>query len=328
MVWIESNFSDALLRGATFTDPDGKLDGYILFYEGEIKDGTGGVAGKRLFGLYANEEEIRPISPAIIWDLAEGDGTRSDPVDLEALKQRAFKSVAAQLEQYREELLKERTRQAEIKRKYGIKSLEHLIVELDGDLISLYDRKFRGENVDLVIHNKEERKEEYERALHELEEQIDKESSLSISMPRFIGIIRVKPMDGVDETMRNDPEIERIGMKVASEYEIRNGRTPEDVSAENLGFDIRSKGPGGQVRYIEVKTRAGKGPVALTQNEWFKAQRFGDDFYLYAVMNAATKPQLYIVQNPAKSLKPEEKIEVVRYVVPFQEIVAKGEESE
>ncbi|MBU0600027.1 hypothetical protein KJ997_04530 [bacterium] len=46
-----------------------------------------------------------------------------------------------------------------------------------------------------------------------------------------------------------------------------------------------------------------------------------------AVMNAATKPQLYIIQNPAENLEPEEKVEVVRYVVPFEEIITKGNES-
>ncbi|MFH1449905.1 MAG: hypothetical protein ABIG09_05830 [bacterium] len=46
-----------------------------------------------------------------------------------------------------------------------------------------------------------------------------------------------------------------------------------------------------------------------------------------AVMNAATKPQLYIIRNPAENLEPEEKVEVVRYVVPFEEIITKGNES-
>jgi len=125
-----------------------------------------------------------------------------------------------------------------------------------------------------------------------------------------------------------DAEIERVGMEVSIEYEIKNGRVPEDVSAENLGFDIRSKDKKtGDVRYIEVKARAHTGAVALTQNEWFKARRFKDDYYLYAVMTAATSPQLYIVQNPAENLEPDERVEVVRYVVPFKEIVEKGNET-
>ncbi|GAG10531.1 unnamed protein product, partial [marine sediment metagenome] len=117
----------------------------------------------------------------------------------------------------------------------------------------------------------------------------------------------------------------RIGMEISVQFEVDNGRTPEDVSAENLGFDIRSRDKLGNVRYIEVKARAGAEAVALTQNEWFKAKRFQNDYYLYAVMNAATRPQLYVVQNPAENLQPEEKVEVVRYVIPFKEIEAKGE---
>jgi hypothetical protein len=109
-------------------------------------------------------------------------------------------------------------------------------------------------------------------------------------------------------------------------YERRQGRCPKDVSAENLGFDIRSKDElTGEIRYIEVKGRAATGPVALTQNEWFKARRFKDAYYLYAVMNAAKTPELYVVRNPAENLSPEERIEVVRYVVPPEEIKSKGQ---
>jgi superfamily II DNA or RNA helicase len=66
MTWIENSFSDSPLNGATFADPDGRLDGCILFYEGEIKDGTGATAGKRLFGFYTNGKEVNPIFPVFV----------------------------------------------------------------------------------------------------------------------------------------------------------------------------------------------------------------------------------------------------------------------
>ena len=324
MVWIESSFSDSPLNGATFADPDGRLDGYILFYEGEIKDGTGAVAGKRLFGFYTNGGQVSPIFPAVIWDLEEKPNAEIGSVDIDSLKRKASGSVILELEQYKKEILKERDRQTEIKQKYGVKSLDHLIWQLDGEIISLYGRKEKGENVDLVIRNKEERKEEYEKALQELKEQIQKERSLTMSMPRFVGIIRVEPSDRIADGMETDPEAERIAMEVSMEYERRNGREPEDVSHQNLGFDIRSKGESGNKRRIEVKGRTRTGAVELTQNEWFKAKSLKDDYYLYAVMNTATKPQLYIIQNPAENLESKEKIEV-RYLVPLGEITAKGE---
>ncbi len=331
MGWIEGNFLDSPQNGANFVDPDGKLDGYILFYEGEVRDGTGKVAGKRLFSFYTDERGVKPVSPAIIWDLAEAKPEESSPLstirestDVDLLKQRTADSAISKLEEYRKELVGERKRQAKIKQKYGVKSLEHLIIRLDGELISLYSRKEQGENVDLAIRNKETRKKQYERALHDLKEEIEKEGSLTMSMPRFLGIIRVRPKATAEKTVEADEEIERIGMQVAMEYEVKQGREPEDVSSENLGFDIRSRDEKGNVRYIEVKTRAERAPVALTPNEWFKAKRFRDCYFLYAVMNATRTPQLYIIQNPAENLEPEEKVEVVRYVVSFKNLTSKG----
>lgn len=324
MLWIERNYLESLQQGAVFIDPDGKMDGYILFYEGEVKDGTGSVAGKRLFAFYVNGKEVRAVSPAIIWDIAESSSTNTETCDIEGIKKSVAASVITSLEGYKRDIASERERQTDIKEKYGVKSLEYLIVKLDGDLISLQDRKGHGENVDLAIRNKTEMKEGYEKALVDLKEQLKKERSLTMSMPRFRGIIRIKPDSKEGEALESDPEVERIGMEFALEFERKNGRTPEDVSSQNLGFDIRSKDKAGLVRYIEVKARAGNGAVALTQNEWFKAKRFKDEYYLYAVMNTATKPQLYIIRNPAENLEPEEKIEVVRYVIPFKEISAKG----
>ena len=321
MNYIDREFSDTLLTGATFFDPDGFLDGYIVFYEGEIKDGTGAVAGKRLLSFYIHDQEVVPVPASIIWDLAEAASSR-EVTDIEELKTKTSGKAIEALEKYKAELQTERERQASIKQKYGYRSLEHLILKLDGELIKLYDRKQRGENVDLVIRNKEERKVNYEKALEELKIQIEKEKSLTMSMPRFKGIIQVLPQPIIDSSMRNDPEVEHIGMEMAMEYERAHNRIPVNVSAENLGFDIRSQDPKTKtIRYIEVKARAQIASVALTQNEWFKAKRFKNDYYLYAVMPTSQHPQLYIIQNPAETLKTEEKVEIVRYLIPSNEII-------
>jgi hypothetical protein len=193
---------------------------------------------------------------------------------------------------YQKEIRNERERQAEIKRKYGIKSLSYLIRKLDEELVELYERGEKGEKVDLAIRNKEERKTYYMQALEELKKEIEQEKSLSISMPRFIGAVLVRPK--VVDEMVSDEEIERIGMEIAMEYERSQGREPEDVSKENLGFDIRSRGKD-EIRYIEVKARKDEGDVALTVNEWLKAKRFKENYWLYIVCNAITNPALYII---------------------------------
>jgi len=328
LAWVEQKLSPALQQGAVFTDPEGRLDGVLLFYEGDVRDGLGQVAGCRLFALYADlvTGEVQVANPALLWDLAEGgEPPAGPPPDLETVKQKAMGTLLPALAAYRDHLQAERDRQAKIKEKYGLRSLEYLILKLDGDLIDLYARRERGDKVDLPIYNKEEQKRTYEEALAELQRTVAQERSLTMGMPRFVGAVRVVPAPQVEATMRSDPDVEQVGMRVAMEYERGQGRVPEDVAAENLGFDVRSIEPETRrKRYIEVKARAGVGPVALTQNEWFKAQRFGEDYYLYVVLNAATRPELYIIQDPAAKLQPEERVEV-RYLVPVGDITSKGE---
>ena len=53
---------------------------------------------------------------------------------------------------------------------------------------------------------------------------------------------------------------------------------------------------------IEVKGRAGRGPVQLTENEWPTAVNVRDRYRLYVVVDCATNPILYRVQDPAFKL--------------------------
>ncbi len=311
--WIIKNYSEEVKRGAVFKDPSGLYNGYIWFYIGEVKDGKNNVAGRKIIAIYDNGHEYKEINPTILWDLSPSKEKIELNDELDDQKVLSFAIQA--VEKYKDSLIRERERQAEIKTKYGLKSLEYLIGELDAQLTELYERQARGEKVDLPIRNKEELKKRYEEAYKKLRGEIEKEKSLSISMPELLTVIKVIPETS---EMVSDKEIEKIGMEIAMEYERRQGRIPEDVSKENLGFDIRSRGKG-EIRYIEVKARVNEGPVALTPNEWFKARRFKDQYWLYIVVNATTNPTLYIINNPSEKLKPEEKIEIVRYVVPSKE---------
>lgn len=324
--WVDRKIGLDLKRGAVFVDPEGKLDGYIVFFEGEVKDGTGAVAGRSLFAYYyePSSGSVRSIPPAMMWDLAEGNST-GEVIDVDDVKRRVLPDVIAGLEEYLEKLKEERAKQAEVKTKYGVKSLEKLILDLDGELIELYKRKDRGENVDLVIRNKEEKKKMYMDNKNELEKLIEKEKNLTMSTPSFVGIVRVLPRTEIEDAMRSDEEVERMGMEIAMKFERENGREPEDVSDAKIGFDIRSKEKDGRIRYIEVKARAGVGAVALTPNEWFKAQRLGDDYYLYVIWNVGRdNAMLHVIRNPVKNLQVDRKIEIVRYIVAAEEVERKA----
>jgi superfamily II DNA or RNA helicase len=320
--WINRNYSTKLQKGAIFEDPSGRYDGVIWFFKGEVKDGKGNIAGENLMAIYDNGKELKEVNPAILWDIIPVDEPQilnlNHPIPS---KEKAQEYSIFALENYKQKILEERKRQAEIKKKYGVKSLEYLIGNLDAELAELYQREENGEKVDIVIQNKGERKRQYESSLKILQKEIEQEMSLTISMPKFLGAILVRPT--ISKEMISDEEIEKIGMEIAMEYEKNQGREPEDVSKENLGFDIRSKGDG-ETRYIEVKARADEGQIALTANEWFKAKRFKEQYWLYVVFNAVENPILYIINNPAENLDVQEKIEVVRFVIPLKECKNKG----
>ncbi len=101
MAWVEAELMDSVQNGAVFLDPDRLMDGHILFYEGEIRDGNGETAGKRLFALYARDDDMKEVPPSLLWDLAEGTAAdRNEALDREGLKSRASEAVIASLEKY------------------------------------------------------------------------------------------------------------------------------------------------------------------------------------------------------------------------------------
>lgn len=330
-----SRYAGDVRRGGVFADPDSKLDGFLWFIEAEIRDGRNEIVGKRLFTIYHPlQGEWRLSHPSILWDLKplvpEQLGTlplTSDGLDEGQVV--AF-TIQTALEGYRQDLKAQRERDAAIKRKYGLRSLEQLILDSEAKLIDYETRRAQGENIpEPTMQNELRRKEELEERKRALEETIQREVSLSPATPRILGVARVIPARLIDESaqeMRSDPEIEAIGMEVAMRYEEAQGRTPEDLSKQNLGFDIRSTAPDGSVRYIEVKARARTGAIALTPNEWLMAKRLANDYWLYVVENAASEPVLYRIQDPAAKLQPEEVVEIVRYIVKDWKKSASGDQ--
>lgn len=321
--WVDVMYAKEMQRGGVFIDPSGTYNGIIWFYEGVVNDGKGEIAGKKLFAIYDGEEP-QEVNPSLLWDFIPVDNT--EPLAIEFDKSNAETMVINSIDKYLSELKNERERQANVKRKYGLKSLDYLIGDLDAALTEYEIRKGEGENMDLAIRNASEKKKNYLKASISLRKEIEQEISLSISKPKLLGAIfvdnKVTDVEIPDE-MHTDKDIELIGMEISMEYETIEGRKPVDVTKENMGFDLRSKDKDGPTRYIEVKARKGEGSVALTKNEWIKARRFKEQYWLYVVANAVSKPALFIIQNPANFLEPTEKMEV-RYLV-FPEEWKRGE---
>ena len=236
---------------------------------------------------------------------------------------------------FREEIGERRDRQAKVKAKYGLRSLDYLIQESNQKILDYQARQAAGGQVDLPLLNEQRNLEDLQRRRQELEREIRLERNLTIGEPRFLGAAAVVPLvaaasepasearemmeeQGAPGTltaleepgaygagMRRVEEIEAVGMEVAIAYERERGWHPEDVSAENLGFDVRSicygeDGTFDDIRYVEVKARARAGAIRLSSNEWKKARHFGEKFWLYVVTETGSdRPELHRIQDPA-----------------------------
>ena len=285
--------------GGAFFDPQGKLCGTVFFVEAAVVDGNGETAGKRLFAvLFPAEGKPAPIHPAVLHDLLPGEGpVPFGPPDPEEV--RAF--VATELvPPFLAEVEAQRRRQADIRRRYGLRSLESLIADAEGNLVDLENRRARGEEIPaMTIDQARRRREELEVRKKNFAERLAREEIVLPGAIKILGAAAVLPGPGLQGEPGPDPEAERLGMEAAMAYERAHGREPVDVSRENLGYDIRSEGADG-VRYIEVKVRAKPGPVLLTQNEWLMAHRLREEYWLYVVSLEAGSPKLWLIRNPAR----------------------------
>jgi hypothetical protein len=127
--------------------------------------------------------------------------------------------------------------------------------------------------------------------------------------------------------MVRDEEIERIAVEAVKAYEEARGWKVESVEKDNRGFDLISRKPHPEdsqtaieVRFIEVKGRSIVGEVALTTNEYKTAERLKKDYWLYAVFNCASTPQIHVVQDPAR-LGWEPLVKIEHYHVSADQIV-------
>ena len=295
--WAESRYAGAAAGGAVFVDPTGRLDGHIVYCEGEVVDGSGGLAGRQLVACYvdAGGSQARPVSPSVLLDLEAGRADDGRP-DIDGIKEVAIAESSGVMAGYSGELAEERDRQTRAFQKYGIRSIGSLLDRREDDMLRLLDKKRRGVKADLAIHNKREERKKYRLARRSLDDRIRNEANLSPGRLSVVGLARVVPGPPAEAARK------REALNAAMETERRLGREPELVSGTGAGFDVRSSGDGGETRYILAAKAAGDGSVTITRNEWLRAGMLGDDCYLY--LAGKSPADTLAVRNPAGVLAP------------------------
>jgi len=196
---------------AVFGDPEGQREGVFWFVEGEVSDGTGQAAGKRVFCLYqATDGNIQPVNSAVLWDCeplpppqpspesGEGWGGGLPPRVMALLQDReAIEDyiVTEILFPFQAEIEARRDKEGRIKEKYGLRSLDYLIQESNQKILEYELRQAGGEQIGLPLLNEQRNLEQLEQRRKALEREIQLERSLTVGAPRILGAAAVIPFD-------------------------------------------------------------------------------------------------------------------------------------
>jgi superfamily II DNA or RNA helicase len=304
-------------RGAIFYDIQ-RGDPYVLdVFAASVKDGRGNTLHRRLFVVETNGSgqmtvrqptlfleitpaaaDARPAGNLSIPDRTLGEGFLYE----EALRGWLRDSSA------------QREREIDIVSRHVEISLNALIDREQHKLAGYLDRKVEGQTVtglDGLVAQTEQHIDDLNNRLESRRRELEMERHCAIGDLRQIGRALVFPHPERDNPqirpMVRDEEIERLSIEAAKRHEEARGFVVESVEADNRGFDLISRKPHPEdsktfteVRFIEVKGRAGVGEIFLSANEYRAAERLKMDYWLYAAFNCSGTLELHTIQNPSQ----------------------------
>jgi len=327
---------DDLSKGSVFYDLHRSEPYKLDVFSASAKDGRGNVLHKKLFLLESRMDSTLVLrQPTIFQDLALTP-TGTPVPDTAGLPHRDMLEetlIEEGLDPFLCEITKEREKETATIQRHVEISLNELIHRQNMKCAELMEQKEKDDGSPLLAANLkqcEDRIDELNMRLEKRLEDLHRERQCTIGDMTHVGSAWVLPhpertSPGIAPMVR-DEEIEARAIEAVMAYEEERGWVVESVESENRGFDLISRRTHPEdprtfieVRFIEVKGRAGTGEVALTSNEYKTAERLKKDYWLYVVFNCAKRAELHPIQDPARlGWKPLVKVE--HYHIGAQEI--------
>lgn len=336
---VRKDFKEEMLKGTILVSPEDTEEYFAFFVKNQITDnrpnkGDDSIANEQLSFIFQTADgTYHNTSPAKFLDLHAPSQFAKEilpPATIQSQEVMGWAFEHITLPLFEETKVKVEEDVAK-RKEYLQTAFSQIIMDLDIAINDMQMKVFMGdvklqEKLSYKMVRKAELMQRREERIADMEQMME----ISPKEPEIIGCAYVVPLTQMEYKqhfhMTRDEEVEEIAMQVAMNYETDQGRNPEDVSHQNLGYDIKSIDRFELKRYIEVKGRAGTDGVMLSENEWNRLAQLGDKAWLYIVINCKTTPELYRIQNPAIRLTFEKVSKGVQYYLPLKEWQQKYEQ--
>jgi hypothetical protein len=330
---IRNTCREEMLKGTVLISPDDKEPYLAFFVKSQILDNRpnkrdDSVADERLLLVQQfGDDNFVCTSPAKFIDLHPPleFAKPLEPIAVVEDNKVIQWSFSEITEKQLEETIQHVSEDAARRKEYLESAFTQVIMDLSLEIQELQHKLMIGDNrVEEKIQKKQARISELSAKKQSRMENLELMTQLSPKAPEVLGCAYVIPLTQVEYKghygMSRDDEAEAIAMETAMEYETKSGWKPEDVSANNEGYDIKSISPEELKRYIEVKGRSGDdGSIMVTENEMNRLGQLGDSSWLYIVLKCKSEPELFRIQNPSQKLKFEMKTKGVQYFLAMEE---------
>ncbi|MBC7475447.1 MAG: DUF3883 domain-containing protein [Candidatus Sericytochromatia bacterium] len=335
---IRKTFKEDMLKGTILISPDDSEDYFAFFVKSQIIDNRPNkehksVTDEKLLMIHGkSSEDFKITSPSKFLDL-HAPNSFAKVVDSPCVVSNdevigwSFENVT--IPQF-EDTLNRVKEDSESRKIYLEEAFTNIIIDLTAEINELQGKILLGDQkVNDKVEKKQHRITELVRKKKERIEKLELMQQLSMKPPEVLGCAYVVPLNQLEYEnhygMKRDDEVEAIAMEVVMAFERERSWTPEDVSAKNYGYDIKSTSPEDLKRYIEVKGGSSVGQVMLSENEMNRLAQLGDNAWLYIVVNCKSRPELFKIQNPANNLQFELKSKGIQYLLPMEEWKKKSE---
>jgi superfamily II DNA or RNA helicase len=330
---VKASFKDDMLKGSILVSPEDRTAALAYLVRSRVLDARSrrhgeSIADERLELVIEREGvELYSTSPAKLVDLKAPAVFSKKP---EALKFAETDAVVSwsfeRISKPQYAIAKARAAEDSDRRiGYLEEGFTSLILDLTAEIGELQQKAFTGDakGVEKLIQ-KQNRIVELKGRRKERLADIERMRELSMTEPEVLGCAYVVPLSDIEYEgaygMKRDEEVEAIAMEAAMAFERDAGRRPEDMSADNLGYDIRSSDADDIKRYIEVKGRSAGGGIMMSENEWNRLYQLAESAWLYVVLHCKNGPELHTIPDPARRLKFELKTKGIQYFLDQSQI--------